>query len=256
MSDFDPSVPNPARMFGYTLGNKTNFAADREAVEAIVRESPDAGRVALVNRLFLRRAVRYVVGQGITQIIDIGSGLPTFENTHETAQATGNLVRVAYVDNDPVVVGHVTALLADRQRVIAVGGDLRSPELILGAPAIGAFYDLASPVAVVMSNVLHFLDDSAAYDAVAYIRHTVPQGSYIVISHATADEADPGETRHVKEIYDKAGSPLSLRTRAEIERFFDGLELVMPGVVDVNEWGNPHAEKLRTICYGGVARKL
>lgn len=253
---FDVTVPNVARMYDYALGGKDNFAADREAADAIAKIDPGAFQAAHDNRRFLRRAVGYVAGQGVTQFIDIGSGLPTAENTHEVARGITSSSRVAYVDNDPVVVGHATALLADNSASIAVSGDLRDPDRILSDPALSGFLDLRQPFAVVAIAVLHFLEDPAAYEVVNRLTEVMPGGSYLIISHATADKASADEVGKVQSEYERASAALTMRSRAQVARFFDGLELADPGVTDISAWRNPEGKPAaRTICYGGVARK-
>jgi O-methyltransferase involved in polyketide biosynthesis len=254
MTSFDTSVPNVARMYDYALGGKDNFAADREAAEKILAAQPDGVITAKDNRLFLQRAVRYITSQGVAQFIDIGAGLPTVQNTHEVAQDERPGARVAYVDYDPVVVGHAKALLAGTPNVIAVDGDLRRPEEITGNPAIREHIDFTRPVALMLIAILHFLDDTS-YGLVESLVRSLPSGSYLALSHATPDHTTEDAHREVEAVYERSSAALSMRTRAEISQFFDGLDLVEPGVVAVADWQAPLHHDARTLCYCGVGRK-
>ena len=247
-----PSVP---RMYDYALGGKDNFAADREAVDAIMRTAPEAMRHAVDNREFLRRAVQHVATQGVTQFIDIGCGLPTADNTHQIAKRANPLARVAYADNDHITVAHARALLATDTGTVAIEGDLSEPGTILGSPELTSLIDFSQPIAVVMVAVAHFLADPVAYDAVKHIKKAIPAGSYLVISHATADDATQDEIETIRSTYRAARSPITMRTRDEVAQFFDGLDLVPPGVVSISSWPAPPSTPGRTLSYGGVARK-
>ena len=254
---FDPSVPSVARMYDFALGGKDNFAADREAAQKIRLAAPDAFDVAFDNRRFLKRAVRWAVRNKILQFIDIGSGLPTTENTHQVAQELDETARVAYVDNDPMVVIHAKTILAKRPYgVVAVHGDLREPQKILEDPALRKCIYFGSPVAVVLVAVLHFLDDAEAYKVVECVKQEMPKGSCLIISHATAEDATEHERGVIGREYDQAGAPLTMRTLDQVQRFFAGLELAGPGVADINEWPDKQrVDKPRTACYGGVGIK-
>jgi S-adenosyl methyltransferase len=256
MTDFDPSKPNIARVYDALRDGKNNFWPDREAADAIREMAADGQRAAHDNRDFLGRAVRFLAREeGISQFLDIGSGMPAAENTHEIAQGIRPATRVAYLDNDPVVIGHAKAMLADDSTRIALRGDLRNPEEFLADPALRKFIDFGQPVAVLLLAVLHFIEDSLAREAVNTLMRETAPGSCLVISHASANEAAPGEIETINAIYRKAGTPIFLRTQDEINAFFDGLELVEPGVVDINEWKNLAYRPKRTIGYGGIARK-
>jgi hypothetical protein len=254
MTSFDTSVPNVARMYDYALGGKDHFAADREAAAKVLAAQPDGVITAKDNRLFLQRAVHYITSQGVVQFIDIGSGLPTVQNTHEVAQNARGDARVAYVDYDPVVVGHARALLTGTPNVIAVSGDLRHPEAITGNPVIRAHIDFAQPVAVMLIAVLHFLDDTS-YGLVESVVRALPSGSYLALSHATPDHTTDEAHHEVEAVYERSSAALTMRTRGEITRFFDGLDLVEPGVAGVADWQAPAHPEARTLCYCGVARK-
>lgn len=255
MLPFDPSVPNVARIYDAFLGGKDNFGPDREAAQRLTALLPDAPLAARQNRLFLQRAVSLIAGQGVTQFVDIGSGLPTVQNTHESAQAESPGCRVAYIDYDPVVVAHAQAILAADENVMAAGGDLREPREIIRQLKAREFIDFSRPVAVMLVAVLHFVAEPACYDIVGYLKDQMAPGSYLVISHATADEASEHEQREAGSVYSQASAPLIARTKREIARFFGGLDLVEPGIAGVGDWraGIHHAS--RTLCYAAAGKK-
>ena len=183
-ASFDTSVPNAARMYDYWLGGKDNFAADREAAERSALAVPQLPWLARENRRFLGRAVRFCANAGVTQFLDIGSGMPTMENVHEVAEHVMADPHVVYVDNDPVVLRHAQALLAT-PRTTAVHGDLTRPDEILGAPGVRRVIDFTRRVAVLLVGILHFIPDEAGAPAsVAKLRDAMAPGSYLVISHA------------------------------------------------------------------------
>jgi hypothetical protein len=257
----DASVPNVARIYNCWLGGKDNFAADRRVASEILAIAPDAMVIALENRKFLQRAVRFLAGQaGIRQFIDIGTGLPSQGNVHEVAQGMNENARVVYVDYDPVVVSHAQALLADEKTVTAIRGDLRHAPDILSHPGLQEFIDFTQPVAVLLIAVLHFIsDDEDPYGNVRDLMNAVPSGSYLVISHATADFAPDAVSAEVRSIYESATAPIVPRTHPEVADFFKaaGLELIEPGVVGIGDWHREWGSRLgRTIVYGGAARKL
>jgi S-adenosyl methyltransferase len=257
MTDFDPSKPNVARVYDALRDGKDNFEADRAAADAMRQMAADAKKIAYDNRAFLGRAVRFLAGEaGIDQFLDIGSGMPAEQNTHQIAQRVRPSSRVAYIDNDPVVAGHAKAVLADESTNVALLGDLRDPRGFLSDLALLDFIDFGRPVAVLLLAVLHFIEEPQARDAVDILMRELPRGSYLVITHASGDQATPQELAIVNEIYQKTGTPISLRSRAEIAAFFDGLELIPPGVVDMSAWRNPAHQPARTIGYAGVARKI
>lgn len=233
---FDPSKPNPARIYDYLLGGKENFAADRAAAEQLTRALPDAARFARANRDFMVAAVRHVASRGIGQFVDIGAGLPTSPNVHECARAAVPRARVTYVDNDPVVVTHARALLATDDLVSVISADAREYEPVLSALELGQTIDLSAPVCVLFVSMLHFMGDSEADALVAAFRERMAPGSYLVISAGCADAGDhgPGD-EDIQSAYGD-GTVLSGRTRGEIEAYFGDLELVPPGIVPVTEW--------------------
>lgn len=263
-ADFDTSTPNVARMYDFWLGGKDNFAVDRQAAELSAQAVPQLPWLARQNRDFLRRAVRFCAREGITQFLDIGSGLPTMDNVHEVAQRVIPSARVVYVDNDPVVVSHARALLADHN-VAAIRADVRRPADILADPEVGELIDFGQPVAVLLVALLHFIvDDDDPAGCVAALRDAMAPGSYLVISHAEVfpEHAVGGQavSDTARKLADaRKGTPaLPSRTRADIARFFDGTTLVEPGLVDVWEW-RPDTESVEIASdvmtvLGGVAR--
>jgi hypothetical protein len=256
MTAFNPGKPNVARIYDALRDGKDNFGPDREAADAIRTMAADGQRAAHDNRAFLARAVRFLVReQGVFQFLDIGSGLPADQNTHQIAHALSPRARVAYIDNDQVVLGHARAVLEDHLTSIALPGDLRHPQELLHDPGLRGFIDFGRPVAVMLLAVLHFIEDPLAYEVTRAVMREMPVGSCLVLSHASADQATPDEIKTVSQIYDQAGTPIHLRTKDEITAFFGGLEITVPGVADINAWKNPAYRPARTIGYGGTARK-
>jgi SAM-dependent methyltransferase len=253
---FDTRTANAARIYDYLLGGKDNFAADRQAGDQLRRISPDAPLAAVDNRAFLGRAVEYLAGDaGITQFLDIGSGLPGTGNVHEVVQAVTPAPRVVYADNDPVVVSHARELAAGKHPLVtAVLGDLRDPESITGHGTVRELIDFRRPVAVTLAAVLHFLGDRDALAAVGHLKDLLVPGSYLVISHATPDGARDGEAEQVIGLYEHTSAPLHLRPLDEVSGFFDGLELVPPGVVPAGDWRSTTLAR-RVLCYAGAGRK-
>jgi O-methyltransferase involved in polyketide biosynthesis len=253
---FDPTKPNIARVWDYWLGGKDNFAADRELAEKMLAVHPPTAQMARENRQFLGRAVSYVAARGIRQFVDVGAGLPTAVNTHDIAQNVEPDARVAYVDNDPVVISHARSLLAKSPGVIAVPGDMRHPERILADDALTELIDLAQPACVIMSGVLHFADAGTARDVAGVFARALVPGSYLIISCGSGNRSE-GENFTTE----YTAARIFIHSQEEIESFFDGFELVPPGVVAVRTWygdapdlgldlGAPTATFL-----GGVARK-
>ncbi len=255
---FDVTRPNVARVYNCLLGEwKDTFAADRLAAEKITEAIPDAPLAARQNRDFLGRVVRYLAGEaGIRQIIDLGSGMPNLGNVHEVAQETAPGTRVAYVDFDPVVIAHGNALLAGRD-VIMVQADIRSPRAVLEDPGVAALIDFNRPAAVLMVAVLHFIGDHERplWVVDQYKRRLAP-GSYIALSHVTGEDVPPGRARAAQRAYDDATARVYPRSEAAIREFFEGTELVLPGLVDVDSWRNPRyvLGKNRRLLYGGVGK--
>ena len=254
MEPFDPTKPNIARVWDYWLGGKDNFAADRELAEKMLAVHPVSAQMARENRQFLGRAVSYVAERGIRQFIDVGAGLPTVVNTHDIARQTDPQARVAYVDNDPIVISHARSLLAKSPGVIAVPGDMRNPEAILTDSGLTELIDLAEPACVILSGVLHFADAGTARDAAVAFARAIAPGSYLIIS---VGSGNPSEGENFSSAYTAAR--IYIHPMEDIRSFFAGLELVPPGVISVRRWyGDGPAPNLkpRTATFlGGVARK-
>ena len=254
MEPFDTSRPNIARVWDYWLGGKENFAADRELAEKMLAVHPVTAQMARENRQFLGRAVSYVAGRGVRQFIDVGAGLPTALNTHDIAQHADPGARVAYVDNDPVVISHARSLLAKSPRVIAVPGDMRDPGGILGDDGLTALIDLAEPACVIMSGVLHFADPGTARRVATAFARVLAPGSYLIISvgSGNSDEGDNFTATYT-------AARIYIHPLPDIVSFFAGLDFVPPGVVPVMCWngdGAPLDHWPRTATFlGGVARK-
>ena len=238
LAGIDVSTPNVARMYDYYLGGKDNYAADRAAAEKVLAVAPEASALALLNRAFLGRAVRFLAESGIRQFLDVGTGLPTQYNVHQVAQQVNPSTRVVYVDNDPVVVTHGRALLVTDAATAMISGDLRRPEELIGDPRVRELLDLDEPVAVLLVSVLHCLTaDDDPWAVVVRIREALAPGSYLVLSHITAgDRAEAAEQG--AQVYRKEGATTSmtLRSRDQIEAFFEGFELVEPGLVALSDW--------------------
>jgi S-adenosyl methyltransferase len=256
----DVSVAHPARIYDYWLGGKNNFAADREAAEATVAVNPYILPGVRANREFLASAVGYLAGEaGITQFLDVGTGLPTENNTHEVAQSIAPDARVAYVDNDPIVLTHARALLTGKPGSTAyIRADLREPERILTEAA--RTLDFGQPVAILLLMILmHISDDDRPGDLVARLLDAVPAGSYLVISE-TANDVDAEVVEASQEQYNKRvrDTQWASRTSQTFARYFSGLELVEPGLVTLGRWRPAPGAAVPPSpmpAYCGVARK-
>jgi SAM-dependent methyltransferase len=235
----DISVPSVSRIYDYYLGGSYNFEVDREAARRAMEFMPGLPKISQANRAFMRRAVRYAVGEGITQFLDIGSGIPTFGNVHEVAQAAGPGARVVYVDHDPVAVAHSEAVLADNADADVVAADLRKPQEILGSPQVERLIDLERPVALLLVALLHFVEDADdPYAAVAEFGAALAPGSLLVLTHASYEgiPLPPERAEGAVDVYKDIRNPLVMRSRAEIERFFEGYDMVEPGLVPMPHW--------------------
>jgi hypothetical protein len=261
--EINTDVAHPARVYDYWLGGKDNFPADRALAEHIMQAIPTMRAMAQANRAFLVRAVRYLAGEaGIRQFLDIGTGIPTSPNVHEVAQAVAPDARVVYVDNDPIVLAHARALLKSQDvgETAFILADLRQPQAIVDHPTLGATLDLTEPVALLMVAVLMYFRDSEdpnPYGMVATLLERLPSGSYLAVSHPTAD-FNPQAMAGAVAAAEQAGVTLVPRSRAETEAFFAGLELVEPGVVPVLTWrpdDQPPTEPHAAYYWAGVARK-
>jgi O-methyltransferase involved in polyketide biosynthesis len=261
---FDPTTLNDARIYDYWLGGKDNFAADREAAERIIAYAPEVTWLAVENRRFLNRVVRYLAAAGIRQFIDIGTGLPSQGHVHEVLQVAAPDARVAYVDHDPVVLVHARAMVEDSDRVTVVQGDLRDPAGILGDPQLLELIDMDKPVAVLVLAVLHLIDDEHAMYAVARLRDAMAPGSYLAISHPVCDPDENNEAiakiiKLYREGPTKGTKHQTLRNEKEVLAFFSDMELVEPGVVPLSTWrpeSDEHPQNIASIwSIGGIARK-
>ncbi|QFG27620.1 SAM-dependent methyltransferase [Actinomadura sp. WMMB 499] len=257
----DTTVATPARIYDYFLGGKDNYAVDRAAAEEIMKAVPEAPTSARANRAFLRRAVRYMAGAGITQFVDIGAGLPTQGNVHEVAQEIRPESRIVYVDNDPVVLVHGRALLEANADVAVIAGDLRRPEEILADPRLSELIDLDEPVGVLLIAILHFIgDEEEPFDLVKRLMEPLPAGSHLAISHGYEGGMVEGTSEHARGVYRRSTSAIHSRDPRTVERFFAGADIAEPGVVWVPEWGLGEGEPTpmepeRTHFLGAVARK-
>jgi hypothetical protein len=254
--------PNAARIYDYLLGGYHNFDVDRRAAERLLQVHPDVRIASQVNRAFLRRAVLFLVQQGIEQFLDIGSGIPTVGNVHEIAQEARPAPRVVYVDVDPVAVAHSTSLLRDNPNTAAIQADARQPEQILDHVRVRELLDFRRPVAVLFLAILHLLpDDKQASHAVHTMRNAVVSGSYLAISHPSVEDAPSHLLAQINALTAVAPGRYQYRTRAKILRFFDGLEWVEPGLVHTPLWRpeGPDDALLdhppRAFCLAGVGQK-
>jgi len=254
----DVSRPSAARVYDYFLGGAHNFAVDRMLAEQIAAMTPNIGETMRSNRVFLRRAVRFLADQGIRQFLDIGSGIPTAGNVHEIALDAAPDSTVVYVDIDPVAVEHSRAILAGVDRTGVICADVRDPVRVIAEAE--ELLDLTRPVAVLLAGVLHFVPDAdRPAAAVSALRAAVAPGSYLLVSHATAD-GQPPEVIEAQRLSARTATEISLRSRNEIAAYFDGFELVDPGLVFIPQWRpdpqdpvDDHPERVG--AYAGVGRK-
>ena len=230
----DIHKPSGARVYDAILGGKDNFPWDRAVAAEVIAAFPQAATSAMLNRQVLERAVRYLHDQGIDQFLDLGSGLPTARNTHEIAQELNPRALVAYVDNDPIVLAHGRAQLAGDAATTVVTADARHPDTIVNSPAITAFLDFSRPIGLVLNAVIHHLsDDEDPHGVVTKLVSALAPGSYLQLTHFCT--AGPAAAALERVLMRSIGSG-RMRSRAEITGFFDGLELVDPGVVCLPEW--------------------
>lgn len=251
-----------ARIYDYILGGKDNYAIDREAAEAAMAANPSTRAGMQANRNYLHRVARFLAGEhGVRQFLDIGTGIPTSPNLHEVVQEVAPSCRVVYADNDPIVLAHARALLRSHPEgaTAYVQGDLRRPSTILDAPELRATLDLTRPIALLLIGVVHFVADPLAYDLVAQLLDALPSGSYLSMSVLTG-EFDPEGMAGVARAYQARGETMFLRTKVQAQQFYDGLELLEPGVVQIERW-HPAVVPQRApgpgaaAMYGGVGRK-
>ena len=262
----DPARPSPVRVCDYLLGGANNFPVDREAAERLRAAVPDIVDALWANRGFHGRAAMWLADHGIRQFIDIGSGLPTQNNTHQAVHRVAPDARVVYVDHDPMVAAQAGLLLASDGTTAVVTADMREPDAVLGDPGLRRLIDLAEPTGVLMTAVLHFVADSQdPWGLVARYMAALPEGSYLALTHFTHDKMPPRPHAEIMDTLEKAQVELYLRPRPEVERFFAGLELQPPyegaeaGVTYAGLWGAEDPEAADTegsrSVYCGVARR-
>jgi SAM-dependent methyltransferase len=259
--EVDTKRANVARVYDYWLGGSHNFLADQDLARAISAMVPNMREGARANRAFLGRAVRFLAAAGITQFVDVGSGIPTEGNVHEIAQQAAPGARVVYADIDPVAVAHSQAILAGNPDAGVVQADLRQPERILAAPATRNLIDFGRPVGLLLVMVLHFLaEDDRPWQVVARLRDALAPGSYLVVGHLT-HESRPELAEAVETVYNRSvTTDVHMRSRAEILRFFDGFDLLDPGLVFIPDWRPDSSPEVpgdpsRFWILGGVGRK-
>jgi hypothetical protein len=247
--------PAAARIYDYLLGGKDNYAVDRAAADKVLAVAPDQRRLAQANRAFAIRAVRVLAEAGLRQFIDLGTGFPTSPSVHEAARLADPSARVVYVDHDPVVHVHNTALLAHDDHVLSVQADIRRPAEILGHPDVARLIDFSQPVGVLCVAVLHLVPDAEApEEIVAAYRDRVSAGSYLVLSQFASD-SDPAAMAELRAV--AAGTPVEtyFRPRRQILGFFSGLQLLEPGLTDVQEWRQDLTAPTRLKIAGAVGKK-
>ncbi|MFI6294575.1 SAM-dependent methyltransferase [Nonomuraea sp. NPDC050790] len=255
--DLQNDRPHSARVYDYIMGGRANFAPDRETAAKVLADWPGLRTSMLANRACMHRMARHLAGAGLRQFVDIGSGIPSSPNLHEVVQESAPESRIVYVDNDVIVLAHARALLAGTPegRTVYIQADMRSPRALLGDPALHEVIDLSRPVALTVIAMLQFVRD--AQDLVETLLDPLPPGSHLAVTIPTADLA-PESERLAREYTDR-GIPMYLRTRAEVERLFTGLELLEPGVVPMPRWrpdpGDPPLPDVATNMYAAAGRK-
>ncbi|TDT42624.1 S-adenosyl methyltransferase [Streptomyces sp. BK208] len=257
----DISVPSVSRIYDFYLGGSHNFEVDREAARRAMEFMPGLPKIMQSNRAFMRRAVRFAADEGIDQFLDIGSGIPTFGNVHEVAGRSRPGARVVYVDHDPVAVAHSEAVLADVDHADVVAGDLLKPREILADPRVERLIDLNRPVALLLVAILHFVaDEDDPYAAVAELSDALAPGSLLVLTHASYENIPlPAERAGgAVDVYKDIRNPLIMRSREHIARFFEGYDMVEPGLVPMPRWrpeGEPEEEDPYAFSgFAGVGR--
>ena len=258
--DLRTDVPHSARIYDYILGGKNNFPPDRIAAEKSLEGWPGMRTSMRQNRLFMQRAAQYLAKEaGIRQFLDVGTGIPTTPNLHEIVQAAAPTSRVVCVDNDPIVLAHARALLTSTPegRTAYIDADLQDPESILTAPDFVKTLDVNQPIALSIIAILQFIPDEVAYQIVQRLMAPLPSGSYLALSTATAD-AGPG-VLHAAEIYKAQGIFVTVRTKTQVAQFFDGLELIEPGIQLTHRWRPDETTAgvadTDSAMYGAIARK-
>ncbi|MFE9768736.1 SAM-dependent methyltransferase [Streptomyces sp. NPDC005808] len=235
----DISVPSVSRIYDYYLGGSHNFEVDRDAARRAMEFMPGLPKIMQANRAFMRRAVRFATGEGITQFLDIGSGIPTFGNVHEIAQESRPGAHVVYVDNDPVAVAHSQAVLEGNEDADVLAADLLKPGEILASSQVQRLIDLNRPVALLLVAILHFVEDADdPYKAVAELRDALAPGSLLVVTHASYEGIPlfQEQAEGTVDVYKNIRNPLIMRSREDIARFFEGYDMVEPGLVPMPDW--------------------
>ncbi|NIJ13778.1 hypothetical protein FHU38_004122 [Saccharomonospora amisosensis] len=257
----DDGVPTAARVYDVMLDGKDNYAIDRQVAEASLAVMPELKEIALHNRAILHRVVRYLATEeGITQFLDLGSGLPTVRNTHEVAQEANPEARVVYVDIDPIVLATGRAILQDNENTTVVTADIRKPREVLDHPQVRAMIDFEKPVCVMLCGILHhILDEEDPQGIVTALREAVPSGSFFFITNFTRLGDSPESEELERVLLSQLGTG-RVRTAEELARFFDGLELLSPGLVPLPLWRPDEIVTDATtvgvrFMTGGVARK-
>ncbi|GLY91815.1 SAM-dependent methyltransferase [Actinoallomurus iriomotensis] len=235
--EVDVERANVARIYDALLGGSHNFAVDRDVASALTAIEPSSREAARANRQFLGRAVRFLVKSGIRQFLDIGSGVPTLGNVHEIAQSAAPDARVVYVDTDPVAIAHSKSILAGNDQATIVQADLREPDVILSHPDVNRLIDFDRPVGLLLVAVLHFItEEEHPGDLVRRLADALPPGSHLVISHATLDGRAPQVNEAIEKLYSRTSAPGRPRDHASVKAFFDGFEILEPGLVYLPQW--------------------
>jgi hypothetical protein len=246
-------------MYDFYLGGSHNFAVDRKLASSVLDLWPDMPRAMQANRGFLRRAVRFLAAQGVRQFLDIGSGIPTVGNVHEVAQEAAPGARVVYVDTDPIAVTHSRALLSGDDLTVVLQADGRDPDSLLASPELTAHLDLSRPVGLLMVALLHFVpDEQKPGEIIRRYADQLPPGSWFVMSHGSTDGFTQDGAR-MEELYRRTPTPVTLRTRPQVEAMLEGVDLVEPGVTFITQWrpdaGDDDGGDPSWVCtYGAVGR--
>ena len=257
LPEIDPEKPSPARIYDFWLGGSQNFAADRRVGQRAIDTVPGLQAGVRANRAFLGRVVRHLAERGVTQFLDLGSGVPTIGNVHEAARDLNPTARVVYVDIDPVAIAHARALLTRVTGVEAILADLREPEIVLSHPLVRETLDLTAPIAVLMNAVMHFIPDTDHPDAIvrAYTDPAAP-GSFIAISHGTENPAQRREVKTLVNDYQRStGVPLISRDAEQLGAWLTGLDIQPPGIVTIDQWHPDTEDPYFVPLYGILARK-
>lgn len=254
--------PSAARMYDYFLGGYHNFAVDRKAADAAIAIYPEFPLVMQANRAFLRRAVKYLASRGVRRYLDIGSGIPTVDNTHQVVHRADPGAQIVYVDSDPIAVAHSSALLRDEPNTTIIEADAVAYNNLLANPGVQELLEAGEPVGLLLVFLLHFvLDNQLAYDIVGTLTEALPSGSYVVISHGTHENVPDDVRVQLTRLYAGTTNPVRTRTKEEFAGFFRGLEMVDPGIVLVPCWRPEAPDDLlldrpeRACGYAAVAYK-